>query len=283
VQIRHNGFLRRLLGVRTSTPVCALLAETNQKFFRCYWWRSIARFWNKIRSANSPILRRVVESDVAFAREGDKECWVGELLAAMDALGMQEQARAIRDLEAVDVGALMTRVAETQEEEAWGAHAGIANVRQAALGANVGRRQAVYDKWFRYAAQKKTPHYLDMEGVSYRQVRQFARFRLGSHNLRVVREGWNNLAWDQRTCERCSSGEVDDEPHMLFECQAMHDAWEAYDDEDIEGLVTGAEGDMAKLMKCEDQDTLLRLVPFIAGCMDFVDSELVAEESEEDS
>jgi hypothetical protein len=49
-----------------------------------------------------------------------------------------------------------------------------------------------------------------------------ARFRLGSHGLRVDRGRWSggqHLSYEDMTCKRCSSPSlVDDEYHALFAC-----------------------------------------------------------------
>jgi hypothetical protein len=49
------------------------------------------------------------------------------------------------------------------------------------------------------------------------------RFRLGAHDLRVVSGRWENrngVPRSQHLCERCSQHCVEDEYHMLFECDA---------------------------------------------------------------
>ena len=52
-----------------------------------------------------------------------------------------------------------------------------------------------------------------------------ARFRLSSHNLKVHTLRWVGVPFPKRTCARCgqeSGRAVDNEPHLLFECQATH-------------------------------------------------------------
>ena len=56
-----------------------------------------------------------------------------------------------------------------------------------------------------------------------RQRKAMAQLRAGSHWLGVEsgrREG-AALPRDQRVCQRCGSGEVDDEAHMVFRCAAL--------------------------------------------------------------
>jgi hypothetical protein len=51
------------------------------------------------------------------------------------------------------------------------------------------------------------------------------RFRLGAHDLRVATGRWEStdnglLPRQQRLCERCADAQVEDEFHMVFECDA---------------------------------------------------------------
>ena len=57
----------------------------------------------------------------------------------------------------------------------------------------------------------------------WRQRRRLAQLRTGSHWLAVEsgRRAGAAVPRDQRVCQRCSSGEVDDEAHMVFRCAAL--------------------------------------------------------------
>jgi hypothetical protein len=48
--------------------------------------------------------------------------------------------------------------------------------------------------------------------------RMLACFRTGSHMLRVETGRWSNEAQITRVCPVCSSGAVEDEKHLVFEC-----------------------------------------------------------------
>lgn len=60
-------------------------------------------------------------------------------------------------------------------------------------------------------------------------VRNMARFRLSSHNLRVERGRYQGVPWLARVCERCAAARtegrmmVDDEHHLVFECITTRD------------------------------------------------------------
>jgi hypothetical protein len=58
------------------------------------------------------------------------------------------------------------------------------------------------------------------EVTSRAQLRRLAQLRTGSHQLRVETGRWERprVARERRICQRCLSGEVDDEHHMVFDC-----------------------------------------------------------------
>ncbi len=60
---------------------------------------------------------------------------------------------------------------------------------------------------------------------------------LGSHQLEVARGRYSNprVPWGDRTCRRCSAAhlaglacKVDDEHHMIFDCEALSDVRSDY-------------------------------------------------------
>jgi hypothetical protein len=51
-------------------------------------------------------------------------------------------------------------------------------------------------------------------------VQALARFRLGTHRLRCNE---HNLHLDQRLCRLCGAGKLEDEMHVLLECDAYNE------------------------------------------------------------
>jgi hypothetical protein len=51
----------------------------------------------------------------------------------------------------------------------------------------------------------------------------FTKLRLSSHNLAVERGRWTRVPRDQRLCQLCDSGEIQDEHHILTRCPATND------------------------------------------------------------
>jgi hypothetical protein len=86
------------------------------------------------------------------------------------------------------------------------------------------RPTAVYNRWFRVfdLGSKARMHLYLSTCIPMAHVFSMARFRLGSHGLRVDRgrwEGGQHISCEDRTCKRCTSSSlVDDEYHVLFVC-----------------------------------------------------------------
>ena len=89
----HLEFLRRMLGVRPSTPTAAVLAEAGEPPLYVRWLGRAARFWNRLlsRPADS-VERRALEASVALAsvKAGADAwaSWAAQLAAAVQAVGV---------------------------------------------------------------------------------------------------------------------------------------------------------------------------------------------------
>ena len=83
-------------------------------------------------------------------------------------------------------------------------------------------------------AKPRAPAYMFLSETTRHQVRQVARFRLGSHFLRVETGRWDGLDRELRRCMRCGEEwcagrehwagtlgaegwPIDDETHVLFD------------------------------------------------------------------
>ena len=105
-----------------------------------------------------------------------------------------------------------------------------------------------------------------------------ARFRLGSHQLGVARGRFTNprVPWGERTCERCSAAhlagltcKVDDEFHMIFDCQAFDDLRGQH------ATLFQIGSNVRDFMTLGDDN---EVISFISQCMLLIDQSLVAEQ-----
>lgn len=54
--------------------------------------------------------------------------------------------------------------------------------------------------------------------------KNFTRLRISAHKLAIEQGRYQGTPRQNRTCLRCSSGEVDDETHFLFSCKFLEDS-----------------------------------------------------------
>ena len=64
------------------------------------------------------------------------------------------------------------------------------------------------------------PAYLYLQ-LSHLQTYLSISFELGCHPLRIVAGRWQGSPRLQRICDRCTTGALDDECHLVFECPAF--------------------------------------------------------------
>jgi hypothetical protein len=102
---------------------------------------------------------------------------------------------------------------------------------------------STYESWFADAPfddldltnpSSWCPGYVhDTAGLYKTHLASLMRFRLGAHDLRVVTGRWErvngaSLPRALRLCEKCSSGQVEDEFHLVFECDAYRSVRERF-------------------------------------------------------
>lgn len=105
-----------------------------------------------------------------------------------------------------------------------------------------------------------------MKDLTYEEVVSVARFRLGSHYL-MVEKGRHltpQIPWVARKCTRCTQGRVDDELHMLFECERFQEQRRVLTPLDIlpGDLTSSSVADFADFKVCK----------FVADCMSQIES-----------
>ena len=122
-----------------------------------------------------------------------------------------------------------------------------------------------YKHWFGIERDKEgkppTPQYLRCS-LPCDVIRNMARFRVSAHNLNVETGRYNGMRWDNRVCELCASGQVQDEQHVLFECTST-----AHLKDKHRSVMVRAEGELKTLMDL-DHNKVARLV---SDCVDLID------------
>ena len=207
----HRTFLRGVLGVRSGTPSMAVLAEAGRYPLRVFAAQMLLRYWNRlVRMEDDRLVKRAFMVSAALA--GSTQCrsrhksWAGQAAAVLESLGLpcDLAAPAVVDPEKGVSGLQSAYLSSVTDSES-------SKVQQ-----YLRMRDAVVPETYCMAP------YLQAVG-GWRQRKRLAQLRTGSHWLAVEsgRRAGVALPRDQRVCQRCNSGEVDDEAHMVFRCAAL--------------------------------------------------------------
>lgn len=292
VERRRLSFLRCVLGLREGTDRMVVLKEAGQKPLQLYWWRSVLRFYCKIRlparTGSSPLLSNALLSDRVLHAMGRSDCWTGELIAALRSLGDEGVVFASQVLEGepIDMSSAMQLVQRVLMMEPWSEGSGRIKrleYKERCLGAEA------------EASSSRIPAYVDLD-VSKHVVRQVARFRCGSHYLGIETGRWTRpkTPRSDRVCTRCSeqwcvlkgmlgwSGTlgrdgrpVDDEHHALFECEASRGCRVDHWPQGIPPRLACVSGMLQEA--CESS----QVAQFIADCLDRCEPDEHAVEADE--
>ena len=139
------------------------------------------------------------------------------------------------------------------------------------------RKIASYDRWFRFQEPLRLPHYFSLAGLTHEDVVRIARFRLGSHFLRVEKGRFSSVPWADRWCLRCSHEhlsrldcKVDDAHHLLFDCERFSNL------RDVELRLAMIPTDLLNVRSYIADFEDLRVCKCVSLCMKAVDDEEVA-------
>ena len=272
IQIRHLGFLRRLLGVKRSVSNDVVMSESCQTPFQFYWLRSTCRFWNEVCEANSDLLRDVAKADVLLSRDCDR-CWSAQLADALEAYpGLEgHAAECLGNLSKIDVGRVVAAW-RNHYDRRW--QVAIGDPRDPDL---PNRKLCTYNAYFRREGGGSwwhLPAHLKAGALlSPEVVRSVTRFRLSSHNLEVEigRYRHGHRMWQDRVCRRCialgvQQPQVDDESHMVLECAHFQ---EVRENNAFADLFEGAAGRDLRQFMCNKNS--VGVAQFIHQCMECVD------------
>jgi hypothetical protein len=135
------------------------------------------------------------------------------------------------------------------------------------------RKLATYSKYFARPELFSAPSpYLNGDGLPFSDAKRVARFKLGSHWLKLETGRWSGTPWPERTCTRCSSNHlstldchIDDELHLIYDCQLTAHLRQGLVNAHLER--TRADHDLRSFIENNTTDTL----PYISECMSLVD------------
>ena len=280
---RHLGFLKRLLKVKRSTNSSVILRECGQLPLHFYWLRSTIKFWNSCVDVSSSdhalfcgLLRDVMFAELQLSRVGRRKCWSRDVMEALRFLGVNaslasNQSGGVGEphLLSVDLAEVMS-AAYKQLKSVW-ALCSAHDPRATTLPERCGRKLVTYEQWmsmpWEREAKPPLPPYLNLS-LPKNVRRDMARFRMSSHHLHVETGRWQGAPVHDRICALCG-GPVQDEKHVLLECEAFVNVRGEYHD-----LLADCGGDMKDLLNngCANQIAWL-----VHKCMKRIDEDFFGE------
>ncbi|CAB3992816.1 Hypothetical predicted protein [Paramuricea clavata] len=99
------------------------------------------------------------------------------------------------------------------------------------------------------------------------------RFRLSNHSLQIETGRYHNIAREERLCNLCHSGEVENESHLLLTCEAYGDTRVNFINS-LKNDLTTTETNLNEptlsvdIMKSTASNTTLKLSKFIFSCFE---------------
>jgi hypothetical protein len=258
----HLQMLRSVCGTRSTVSTDILLHELSAQPLSSSWLLRAARFWNNLATLPCTSLHHKLALDACR----DAVChnvknWAWGMLHSLKAVGYVLTVR-VDTMECIDLGCLEKKL-ERRQSGVWDKQHVCPRTCP-----SIGAKLCTYYRWFfpshrPYRLSSHHPHVLRLP-LSTRRMRQFLRFRMGCHGLPRDNAGWGpqRVPRMHRTCQKCTSGQVGDERHLVFECTALQPIRNKYAD-----LFRVAPLTMRQFMW---QPDLLRVALFVVECMDYM-------------
>lgn len=240
----HLPFMRRAMGVSTTTSVVAMMNELGREPLMFFWLRMAAQLWNKALARPSTDLLRAAlleNIDLACARgikaRDRKTLWASHFIDCMESLGIpwcSESGTPIQVRVHDVTGVMKQRWLKFESSDVDKATCTYPDwlqqpsaVRAAPESFSRGFKKFTYQRWFatKYVRKRSFAYHLQRR----EHIRTVMQFRLGSFNWlaiqagRCAARGKRRLARHERTCPRCKT--VEDEAHVLH-CPLYADIWQ---------------------------------------------------------
>eukprot|EP00775_Hariotina_reticulata_P012453 gene12453-biopygen14342 len=229
-------FLRRLGGLRKSTPAALLFREFGARPLSRDWLRAMVQLWNRVTALPADhVMRRTMVDNWSLHLSAHPKVvlWSDGFASALAALGfpptsfMAMSATGCWVMSHLDVDQVLAAFDEWCDG-AWG------HLPRDPRGSSSEHiLYATYARWFTRPAAvgqaallhspADVPRYVTFSGrINSAHLRSLMRFRLSAHALHVVTGRWHRTPRQERLCEYCAQCKIEDEYHLLFECDAYN-------------------------------------------------------------
>ena len=271
----QNKFMKRVLGVRDSTPTTLILSELNRQPTWAQWLKQCISFWNKIvdRKDDDFVKRALIENVQMACGDKNKHCWSHGLLRCIQRLGVIEhfsdvlQAGPQPSLSKIDLELTENMIAKISSPNWESLQAQHPRALDDDHGGGI--KSITYANWMLPTDDNNGSSYINLLNHS-NDIKCIARMRLRAHNLNI--ESDRSTIRSSRFCRCCDmvvSGRkvLEDEMHFILECPLYSiDRIELYDKLSIKPDTNTTDSLMRHVMNPSSFDGWKYLVKFINKC-----------------
>ena len=200
----HTGFLKTLLGVPVSTPSKLVYAEFARAPLKHYCWQQCMRYLERLHAMDNSRLCKT--AFLAACREQSAwRCGIDDRLKKLNIPPPQPDE---------EFSASKAITASTEMYTVWMMEADMDS--------------SIQETYYSFKQQYRMEPYIhEAKNVQLRKI--LARFRTGTHWLRIRSGRYEGVARENRFCPHCSNA-VDDELHAIFHCPANEHIRERFAD-----------------------------------------------------
>ena len=208
--------LKRILGVRDTTPSWCVMRECGLEPLQFNWFRAAMRLYNSLTQCNSSTAKKILQADIQLSTQSN-DCWSSHVLSAMDGLTQSYIFKQkLQSCEPIDLSRFVVDLRE-RHLEYWAPFSDT-HPREH------NSKRLTYHQWCALPTNRaqvtrspySLPKYMHLD-LPRDVIRSVARFRLRVHTLRHETATWNHTS--SPACDICDADDdVQDEQHVLFHC-----------------------------------------------------------------
>lgn len=222
LQRPYNTLARAILGLPSKCPHWVTLMLAGQLPIQYHVIKEFCRLWNRfVRTAQAnPLIKSCIEMQAQLLTN-NRACWLkrwcDRLRVVLPNDDFQHIHTALGSLQNINHRGILKSLVQWSEYK-------LHQCGDPVDPACTRRRTAMVYRNFHLGTLGKKPawHYWEWDDLPLRVWRSWTSF-ISTHSCLPVHAMREHCAFEQRVCPHCTLGEVGDEPHAVFRCEAtMH-------------------------------------------------------------
>lgn len=201
----HVKFCKFILGCGRKSTNFATLSELGRFSLHFNIIKSMLKFWHRLENLQNqfPILKDAYLTSMNLF-QNKIPSWYGSVHILMKSVFDKQDSSKLVSMSTNCFKTLCNKVTKTHYTQLW-------HKQKSSL---LNGKLCTY---FKFKHNMGYENYLTVI-KNFEHRRRFTRFRISAHRLRIEVGRYQGILRQDRFCQNCSSGEVEDEIHFLFEC-----------------------------------------------------------------